>query len=161
MNVTDTARTIISEPVIGPATLHLASSDGTETELITVDTLNDRAFAALRDPTEFAEVEIGDWSYSLAWPLEVELGGDPLWRDTLLATGDGAERAFLEWRMRPALSLSKAAEALGVSRQMAASYSNGEKTCRSPILRACRGWDVGHGLYQAASSLPKPNAHAY
>ncbi|WP_226895841.1 hypothetical protein [Polymorphobacter sp. PAMC 29334] len=58
MNVTDTARTIISEPVIGPATLHLASLDGTEAELITVDTLDDRAFAALRDPTEFAEVEI-------------------------------------------------------------------------------------------------------
>ncbi|MGI4877627.1 MAG: DUF2442 domain-containing protein [Janthinobacterium lividum] len=150
MNVTDTARTIISAKVIGPASVHLAWSDGTEAELSMADTLKDRAFAALRDPTEFAKVEIGDWGHSLAWPSGAELGADALWLETLSATGHGDVRAFLEWRLRHALSLSKAAEALGVSRRMVAYYSNGEKKVPKPILLACRGWEVGEGLYRAA-----------
>lgn len=40
------------------------------------------------------------------------------------------------------LSLSKAVDALGVSRRMIAYYSNGEKKVPKPILLACRGWDV-------------------
>jgi predicted transcriptional regulator len=59
-------------------------------------------------------------------------------------------RAFLEWRMRHALSLSKAADALGISRRMVAYYSNGEKRVPKPILLACRGWEVSDGLHQAA-----------
>ena len=59
-------------------------------------------------------------------------------------------RAFLEWRLRHALSLSKAADALGVSRRMVAYYSNGEKKVPKPILLACRGWEVGGAVPQAA-----------
>lgn len=150
MNVTDTARTIIAARAIGPTSLHLAWSDGTEADFDLTDTLEDRAFAALRDPTEFAKVEVGDWGHNLAWPSGVELGADSLWLETLSATGHGDVRAFLEWRLRHALSLSKAADALGVSRRMVAYYSNGEKKVPKPILLACRGWEVGEGLHQAA-----------
>ena len=150
MNVTDNTRTIAAVQATGPASLHLVWSDGTQADLDLSVTLGDRAFAALRDPTEFAEVEVGDWGHSLAWPSGVELGADTLWLETLSATGRGDVRAFLEWRLRHALSLSKAAEALGVSRRMVAYYSNGEKKVPKPILLACRGWEVGAGLYQAA-----------
>ncbi|MBY0392114.1 MAG: DUF2442 domain-containing protein [Novosphingobium sp.] len=150
MNVTDNTRTIAAVQATGPASLHLVWSDGTQADLDLSVTLGDRAFAALRDPTEFAEVEVGDWGHSLAWPSGVELGADTLWLETLSATGHGDVRAFLEWRLRHALSLSKAAEALGVSRRMVAYYSNGEKKVPKPILLACRGWEVGAGLYQAA-----------
>src|SRR3546814_14659216 len=74
-----------------------------------------------------------------------------LWLETLSATGHGDVRAFLEWRLRHALSLSKAADALGVSRRMVAYYSTGEKTVPKPILLACRGWEASNGLYPAAS----------
>jgi predicted transcriptional regulator len=37
-------------------------------------------------------------------------------------------------------SLTKAAEALGISRRMVAYYSNGEKTVPRAILLACKGW---------------------
>ena len=99
---------------------------------------------------EFAKVEVGDWGHSLAWPSGTELGADMLWLETLSATGHGDVRAFLEWRLRHALSLSKAAEALGVSRRMVAYYSNGEKRVPKPILLACRGWEVSDGMNQAA-----------
>ena len=51
---------------------------------------------------------------------------------------------------RTALTPHQQAEALGVSRRMVAYYSNGEKKVPKPILLACRGWEVGAGLYQAA-----------
>lgn len=150
MNVTDNTRIIAAVQATGPASLHLVWSDGTQADLDLNATLGDRAFASLRDPTEFAGVEVGDWGHSLAWPSGVELGADSLWLETLSATGHGDVRAFLEWRLRHALSLSKAADALGVSRRMVAYYSNGEKKVPKPILLACRGWEVGAGLYQAA-----------
>ena len=150
MNVTDKTRTIAAVRAIGPSVLHVSWSDGTAADIELGAILDDRAFAALRDPGEFAKVELGDWGHSLTWPSGVELGADMLWLETLSATGHGDVRAFLEWRLRHALSLSKAADALGVSRRMVAYYSNGKKRVPKPILLACRGWEVSDGLHQAA-----------
>ena len=150
MNVTDRIRTITAVRAMGPSLLHLSWSDGTAANLDLGAILTDHAFSALRDSTEFAKVEVGDWGHSLAWPSGAELGADMLWLETLSATGRGDVRAFLEWRLRHGLSLSKAADALGVSRRMVAYYSNGEKKVPKPILLACRGWEVSHGLHQAA-----------
>ena len=150
MTVTDTARAISIVQAIGSASLHLAWSDGTQADLDMTDTLKDRAFAALRDPAEFAKVKIGDWGHGLAWPSGAELGADALWLETLSDTGHGDVRAFLEWRLRHALSLSKAADTLGISRRMVAYYLDGEKKVLKPILLACRGWVVSEGLHQAA-----------
>src|SRR3546814_5219789 len=84
------------------------------------------------------------------WSSDVCSSDLMLWLETLSATGHGDVRAFLEWRLRHALSLSKAADALGVSRRMVAYYSNGEKKVPKPILLACRGWEASNGLYRAA-----------
>lgn len=150
MNITDKTCAITAVRATGPSSLHLSWSDGTVADLDLQPILADRAFAALRDPGEFAKVEVGDWGHSLAWPAGAELGADMLWLETLSATGRGDVRAFLEWRLRHALSLSKAADALGVSRRMIAYYSNGEQKVPKSILLACRGWEVSHGLNQAA-----------
>jgi hypothetical protein len=150
MTMTDKPRTISAVRATGPSSLHLSWSDGTEADVGIADYFADRAFAALRDPPEFARVEVGDWGHSLAWPSGAELGADALWLETLSATGRDDARAFLEWRLRHGLSLSKAAEALGLSRRMVAYYSNGEKKVPKPILLACRGWEVSNGLHRAA-----------
>jgi hypothetical protein len=150
MSITDKTRTIAAVRAIGPAALHLAWSDGTAADLDLGAIVADRAFAALRDPGEFAGVAVGDWGHGLIWPSGAELGADMLWLETLSASGQGDVRAFLEWRLRHALSLSKAADALGISRRMVAYYSNGEKKVPKPILLACRGWEVGDGLHRAA-----------
>ncbi len=150
MIVADRMRTITVVRPTGSASLHLAWSDGTGADLDLSAVLEGRAFAALSDPAEFARVEVGDGGHSLAWPSGAELGADRLWLETLTATGRDEVRAFLEWRQRHALSLSKAADALGVSRRMVAYYSNGEKKVPKPILLACRGWEVGADLHQAA-----------
>lgn len=150
MNITDKARTITNARVTGPALLHLSWSDETVADINLGAILKDRAFSALRDFDEFAKVEVGDWGHSLSWPSGAEMGADMLWLETLSATGHDDVRTFLEWRGRHALSLSKAADALGVSRRTVAYYSNGEKKVPKPILLACRGWEVINGMHQAA-----------
>lgn len=148
--ISDMTRGIIAAEATGPSTVCLAWSDRTIVDLDLATAIDGPTFAALHDPDEFAQVEIGDWGHSLVWPSGAEIGADRLWLETLSATGRGDVRAFLDWRLRHGLSLTKAAEALGVSRRMIAYYSNGEKKLPKPILLACRGWEVGARLDQAA-----------
>jgi len=150
MSFADKTRTLVDVQPTGPAIIRVQWSDGTQAELNLGAVLNDPTFAPLREPTEFAKVEIGEWGHSLTWPSGSELGADTLWLETLSATGRGETRTFLDWRLRHALSLSKAAEALGISRRMVAYYSNGEKRVPKPILLACRGWEVEGGRVEAA-----------
>ncbi|WP_373486445.1 DUF2442 domain-containing protein [Blastomonas sp.] len=150
MTFSDKTRTIVGAKATGPSTLLLCWSDDSEVDIDLGLILKDRAFAAIRLPGAFAKVELGDWGHSLVWPSGVEIGADLLWLETLSATGHGDSRAFLEWRLRHGLSLSKAADALGVSRRMVAYYSNGEKKVPKPILLACLGWEASNGFDQAA-----------
>ena len=145
MNGNDTLRIIANVAVTGPTKLHLTWSDGTAA---TLDLNAIIGVSALRDPKMFARVEVGDWGHSLIWPDDIEIGADTLWLETLSATGHADTRRFLEWRLRHGLSLSKAAEALGLSRRTIAYYSNGERKIPKPILLACRGWEAE--LAQAA-----------
>jgi DNA-binding XRE family transcriptional regulator len=145
MTGNDTLRTIANVDVAGPTHLHLTWSDGS---VATLDLDAIIGSSALRDPEIFARVEVGDWGHSLIWPGDIEIGADTLWLETLSVTGHDDTRRFLEWRLRHGLSLSKAAEALGLSRRTVAYYSNGERKIPKPILLACRGWEAE--LAQAA-----------
>ena len=144
MKANDNARTIVKVEATAPGTLALEWSDGTRAEVDLKDTMRARPFRALRDAAEFSHVRVGDRGHSLEWPSGVELGADSLWLETLSATGRADTRAFLEWRLRHGLSLTRTADALGLSRRMVAYYSNGEKPVPKPILLACKGWEVSH-----------------
>ena len=142
MNAADTMRTIETVKAEEPGVLSLKWSDGTQARVDIGPMLHKRPFRILRDEKEFARVRPGDWGHSIQWPSGAELGADTLWLETLSATGRDDARAFLEWRMRHGLSLTKAAEALGLSRRMVAYYSNGEKPVPRPVLLACKGWEA-------------------
>ncbi len=144
MTFSDRMRTITGAKAIVPSSLKLSWSDGATAIVDLAPILRDRTYAALREPDAFARVQIGDWGHSLQWPSDIEIGADALWLETLSATARQDARTFLEWRLRHGLSLTKAAEALGVSRRMVAYYSNGEKKVPKPILLACLGWEVSH-----------------
>jgi hypothetical protein len=144
MSATDAMRTIESVKATGPTRLRLRWSDGAEAELDLGGWLETPAFAALRDPAEFARVEVGDWGHSLSWPSGAETGADSLWLETLSALKREDARTFLDWRLKNGLSLTKAAEALGLSRRMVAYYSNAEKPVPKTVLLACRGWDAAN-----------------
>jgi hypothetical protein len=144
MSRSETVRTIVAARAKPPATLTLRWSDGTRANVDLSEVLSGRTFRALRDSAAFSAVRVGDWGHSVEWASGAELGAETLWLETLTATGRQDTRAFLEWRLRNGLSLTKAAEALGVSRRMVAYYSNGEKPVPRPILLACKGWEVSH-----------------
>ncbi len=156
MSAKDTARTIESVKAMGSAQLRLGWSGGVQVELDLSDWLETPAFVALRDPAEFAQVKTGDWGHSLQWPSGAEAGADSLWLETLSTLKRQDARTFLEWRLKNGLSLSKAADALGLSRRMVAYYSNAEKPVPRTVLLACRGWEAGNrhpnGRKRAASA---------
>lgn len=138
----DKMRTITSVSAVSSGRLKLGWSDGVEA---TVD-----VSALVKVDDGFGGASVGDWGHSVAWPSGAELGADRLWLETLTAIGRDDARQFLEWRMRNGLSLSKAADALGLARRTVAYYSNGERTVPKAILLACRGWDASEGLPRAA-----------
>lgn len=137
-------RTIASVKTKAPACLVVTWSNGIATEIDLSPILRDKPFRGLRDGRKFARARVGEWGHSVEWPSGQGLSAETLWLETLSATGHQDARTFLEWRLRHGLSLSKAAEALGLSRRMVAYYSNGEKPVPRPILLACRGWEVSY-----------------
>jgi hypothetical protein len=122
-------------------TLLLSWEDAEDARIDLSRTVKTAAFASLAEPGVFVKAELGDWGHSVAWPDGTEIGADSLWLDSLTAWGRDDTRAFLEWRLRNGLSLSSAAEALGLSRRTIAYYSGGRSVPRS-ILLACKGWDA-------------------
>ena len=143
---TDRMRTIEAVEARGAEHLWLRWSDGVETEIA----LTPNVRATLGNAAQFASVALGDWGHSVEWPNGVELGADSLWLDTLTALGRDDARQFLEWRLHNGLSLSKAAEALGLSRRTVAYYSNGDRHVPKAILLACKGWDALNDARRAA-----------
>src|SRR3546814_19121670 len=122
MNITDKARTITAVRATGPSSLHLSWSEGTAADLDLGAVLADRAFAALRDPGEFAKVEVGAWGHSLAWPSGAALGADMLWLETLSATGHGDVRALFDWRPRRAAARPAGTECVRSWRSRGTTY---------------------------------------
>lgn len=135
-------RTIIDVTALTPHHLKLIWSDGTRAELDLSELLANRAYAALLEKKRFTKARVGDWGHSVAWPGDIEVGADSLWRMTLLANGREDTAAFLDWRLRHGLSLSGAAEALGISRRIVAYYSSGDRPVPRTVLLACKGWEV-------------------
>jgi hypothetical protein len=142
MTTVDRIRSITDVTATPPSTLALRWSDGTQAIIDLHAMLRDRAARSVRNEAEFARVSLGEWGHSVGWACGFELGAETLWLETLSATGRGDVRQFLEWRLRHGLSLTSAAEALGLSRRTIAYYSNGEKKIPRAILLACKGWEA-------------------
>lgn len=98
----------------------------------------------LRDVTAFARAGVGEGGHSVSWPDDLDVGADRLWELSLEQNGHADAAEFLRWRWRHGLSLSAAADALGLSRRMVAYYSGGEHEVPRTVLLACKGWEAEH-----------------
>ena len=81
------------------------------------------------------------------------MGADRLWEMTLEQNGHLDSLEFIRWRWRHGLSLSDAAEALGLSRRQVAYYASGERPVPRTVLLACKGWGSGE---RGCGSLDRP-----
>ena len=88
-----------------------------------------RALAPLaRSADLFAQVRLGEYGTDVAWPGDIEISADTLWRLAQEQAGvTMSAAAFKLWRERKAYSLDSAARSLGLSRRMIAYYEQGEK----------------------------------
>lgn len=125
-----------------PDALNLVWSDNTRVTLHLAPLLKRKSYRQLKDSLLFRRAKLGEWGHSIVWPDGTEIGADSLWRMSLKALGKENTLEFLDWRMRNGLSLSAAAQALGISRRMVAYYSSGERPVSRTILLACKGWEA-------------------
>ncbi len=96
----------------------------------------------LRDAEVFARVVLGEGGHSIEWPGDLDVGADTLWELALRQNGHADAAEFIRWRWKNSLSLTKAAEALGLSRRQVAYYVSGEHEVPRTVLLACKGWEV-------------------
>lgn len=102
-----------------------------------------KAFRPLRRTALFRQASVGEWGWSVRWTDDLEMSAAQLWRLALEQSGEAmTAEAFRNWRDRHGLSLSGAAEALGLSRRMVAYYDSGERLIPKTILLATQGYDA-------------------
>jgi hypothetical protein len=101
-----------------------------------------KPYRPLRDQALFARVALGEGGHSVIWPAEdLDMGADTLWQYALDQNGRADSAEFIRWRWRNRLSLTAAAEALGLSRRQIAYYASGEHQVPRTVLLACKGWE--------------------
>jgi hypothetical protein len=110
-----------------------------------------KGLRALRDRAVFARACVGEGGHSVAWPGDLDIGATRLLELGLEQGGRADAVEFIRWRWRNGLSLTGAAEALGLSRRQVAYYVGGEHEVPRYILLACRGWEAER--HAAASEL--------
>jgi hypothetical protein len=96
----------------------------------------------LRDTAAFALAGVGEGGHSVVWPGELDLGAARLLEMALEQNGRADAVEFIRWRRKHGLSLTDAAEALGLSRRQVAYYASGEHAVPRTVLLACKGWEV-------------------
>jgi hypothetical protein len=104
----------------------------------------------LRDQSAFARAIKGEGGHSVVWPGEIDMGAARLWEMSLEQNGHLDVLEFIRWRWRHGLSLSDAAEALGLSRRQVAYYASGERAVPRTVLLACKGWEAERQSAHAA-----------
>ncbi|HRJ41204.1 MAG: DUF2442 domain-containing protein [Caldilineaceae bacterium] len=129
--------------MIAPLRLRIAWSTGESYDVDLSEPINRlQALAPLRDPSFFARVQVGEWGHSLVWNEEIDLGADRLYERGKEQAGEISPRQFDAWMRNHQLSLTTAAEALGLSRRMIAHYRTGSRPIPRIVHLACKGWEV-------------------
>lgn len=101
----------------------------------------------LRDAEAFAQVQVADEGWTVEWPgFDIQIGADTLWLDAIEQNShDEAQREFLRWRVRHALSLADAGRALGITPRTVSAYGTGARPVPKVVRLAIRGWELEHG----------------
>lgn len=102
-----------------------------------------KVLSALKDTSVFANVSLSESGHSLEWLNgEVELAGDNLRAKAIEQNGGYSHELIWTWMSRNNLSLTQAAEAIGISRRMLAYYRSGERELPKTVALAMIGWEI-------------------
>lgn len=104
-----------------------------------------KSLSRLQNSTTFASVVISTGGYSLEWlDGDLELAGDNLRARAVEQAGGYSHELIWNWMARNDLSLTQAAEAIGISRRMLAYYRSGEREIPKTVALAMIGWETEH-----------------
>ncbi len=127
---------------MAPYRLRTTWSTGEVLEVDVERVLRKHAFlAAILDPAVFAGAHLGEWGHSIEW-FDAEFGSDNVYAWAKEQAGEVSHEMFGEWMHRNDLSLTTAAEALGISRRMVSYYRTAHKAIPRSIWLACLGWEA-------------------
>lgn len=117
------------------------------------------ALAPILNPEVFRRVHIAEWGGSIEW-FDTELGEDNIYALAKEQAGEVSHEMFGDWMLRNHLSLTTAAEALGISRRMVSYYRTAHKAIPRAIWLACLGWEATR---PTTKTLPRrlPSAREY
>ena len=99
-------------------------------------------FDVLHDVATFERMQVDEWGAGLNWPDGLDLGADVLYAQCRHQAGLPTADDFGAWMQRNGLSLSAAAESLGMTRRMIAHYRTGSRPIPKVVGLACKGWEA-------------------
>ncbi len=140
-----------------PLRLRTTWSTGEVLDVDVSHVLGGAAFADIRKPDVFKTVHTD--GTSIEW-FDTELGPDNVYAWAKEQAGDVSHEMLGAWMLRNRLSLSGAAEALGISRRMVSYYRTAARPIPRAIWLACLGWEVTR---PTTNRLPRelPSAREY
>ena len=98
--------------------------------------------APLADSATFGAVSLSGDGWSVEWPCGIDFGAQQLRRLADEQAGETMSSAdFRRWMDGHAMTLERAAEALGLSRRTIAYYLSGEQAIPKTVLLATEGFD--------------------
>lgn len=99
------------------------------------------ALERLLKPKTFARAHLAEGGHGIEW-FDTELGADNVYALAKEQAGEVSHQMFDAWIHRNELSLTTAAEALGISRRMVSYYRTAQKSIPRAIWLACLGWEA-------------------
>jgi hypothetical protein len=99
-------------------------------------------FAELKNRTFFRQATIADWGHTLEWPNGEGLDADRVMEMALEQQGRTDVLEFRRWQERNGLSLTSAADAIGLTRRTVSQYRTGARPVPRTVTLACKGWEA-------------------
>lgn len=127
--------------IVGATGIEIRWSTG-ETLLVDLGGLMRPPFDALADEEFFARMRVSEWGDGLDWPGGLDIGADRLYELARQQAGLMTPDEFGAWMDRNKLSLTSAAQSLGMTRRMIAHYRTGSMPIPKVVGLACKGWDA-------------------
>ena len=117
---------------------------GKQTKVDVSEYLNSPGYERLREPKFFRTAVVEEWGHGVEWADgEIGIDADSLYRLGKEQAGFAFPVSeFNAWMERNGLSLSAAANALGITRRTIVYYHGGHKPIPIYIKLACLGWET-------------------
>lgn len=142
MKKKQTAR-LVSVAVESEMNVSVTYTDGRVVSINLRDLINRlQAFSPLTKPKEFATAKVADFGWSLEWNCGASLDSDRVLELAMEQAGMAENVRFRQWQDTNHLSLSDAAQAIGLTRRTISKYRTGSSPVPRYIALACKGWEA-------------------